>query len=191
MARELFEYSQSTVSCVELKLAPNVDADAVQKEISNILGEKFQVKNRYEQQESFFKIMKVEKWFSFVILCFILLIASFNIIGSLSMLIIDKKADIQTLRSLGANNNTIKFIFLFEGWMISVVGALAGIIFGVIICLLQEHFGLVELGASAVVTAYPVVTNLTDTLLVFVTVLVMGFFAAWYPVRYLGKNIQN
>ena len=191
MARELFEYSQSTVSCVELKLGPNVDADAVQKEISNILGEKFQVKNRYEQQESFFKIMKVEKWFSFVILCFILLIASFNIIGSLSMLIIDKKADIQTLRSLGANNNTIKFIFLFEGWMISVVGALAGIIFGVIICLLQEHFGLVELGASAVVTAYPVVTNLTDTLLVFVTVLVMGFFAAWYPVRYLGKNIQN
>ena len=125
MARELFEYSQSTVSCVELKLAPNVDADAVQKEISNILGEKFQVKNRYEQQESFFKIMKVEKWFSFVILCFILLIAGFNIIGSLSMLIIDKKADIQTLRSLGANNNTIKFIFLFEGWMISVVGALA------------------------------------------------------------------
>ena len=135
--------------------------------------------------------MKVEKWFSFVILCFILLIASFNIIGSLSMLIIDKKADIQTLRSLGANNNMIKFIFLFEGWLISAVGAFSGIVLGVIICLLQEHFGLVELGASAVVTAYPVVTNLTDTVLVFVTVLVMGFFAAWYPVRYLGKTIQN
>lgn len=105
------------------------------------------------------------------------------------MLIIDKKADIQTLRSLGADNTTIKYIFLYEGWLISVVGALSGLVLGTIICLIQEHFGLVTLGAGYVVTAYPVVTNFTDSILVLITVLVMGFLAAWYPVRYLNKTI--
>jgi len=185
LARDLFEYEKTKVTALELKLVNGADKEAVQSQIKNILGEKYQVKNRYEQQESFFKIMLIEKWITYLILCFILLIASFNIIGSLSMLIIDKKADIETLRNLGANNQLIKRIFLFEGWMISAVGALVGIGLGGMLCLLQEHFGFLKLGNGYVVDAYPVVTNIMDMILVFVTVLVMGFLAAYYPVRYI------
>jgi len=185
VARDLFEYQKSTVSAVELKLAKGVDSEVFQAKVRKQLGKDYQVKNRYEQQESFFKIMKIEKWITYLILCFILLIASFNIIGSLSMLIIDKKADIETLRNLGANNELIKRIFLFEGWMISGVGALIGIGLGSVLCLLQEYFGLLKLGTGYIVDAYPVVTNILDMLLVFVTVLIMGFLAAYYPVRYL------
>ena len=184
-ARELFEYDKNTVSSVELKLAKSTNPEEIQQQIKKLLGNKFQVKNRYEQQENFFKIMKIEKWITYLILCFILLIASFNIIGSLSMLIIVKKADIETLRNLGANNLLIKRIFLFEGWMISGVGALVGIGLGAVLCLLQERFGLLKLGTGYVVEAYPVVTNLPDIALVFVTVLIMGFLAAYYPVRYI------
>lgn len=190
LARELFEYDRNTVSAVELKLAGGADSDNVQKQIQTIVGDRFQVKNRYQQQESFFKIMKIEKWITYLILCFILLIASFNIIGSLSMLIIDKKADIMTLRNLGADNQTIKRIFLFEGWMISAVGAIVGIALGAGLCLLQETFGFLKLGSGYVVEAYPVVTNLMDMLLVFVTVIIMGFLAAYYPVRYI-KTKEN
>lgn len=190
LARKLFEYDGNTVSAVELKLADGANSDNVQKQIQTIVGNRFQVKNRYQQQESFFKIMKIEKWITYLILCFILLIASFNIIGSLSMLIIDKKADIMTLRNLGADNQTIKRIFLFEGWMISAVGAIVGIALGAGLCLLQETFGFLKLGSGYVVEAYPVVTNLMDMLLVFVTVLIMGFLAAYYPVRYI-KTKEN
>ena len=193
LARELFEYDASKVTSIELKLAKGVDPDQAKAQITKILGTDFQVKNRYEQQESFFKIMKIEKWFTYLILCFILLIASFNIIGSLSMLIIDKKDDIETLRSLGANNQLIKRIFLFEGWLISFVGAVSGILLGGILCLLQQHFGILKLGTGYVVDAYPVVTNGADLLLVFVTVLIMGFLAAYYPVRYIRtkQNLQD
>ena len=188
LARDLFEYKKSKVTSIELKLTTDVDQEKVQKQIQTILGERFQVKNRYEQQESFFKIMQIEKWITYLILCFILLIASFNIIGSLSMLIIDKKADIETLRNLGANNQLIKRIFLFEGWMISAVGALVGIAIGTGLSLLQENFGFLKLGSGYVVDAYPVVTNIGDSLLVLVTVLIMGFLAAYYPVRYIQRN---
>lgn len=188
LARELFEYKDTQVSAVELKLDGQSDHEKIQQQIQQILGINYQVKNRYEQQESFFKIMKIEKWITFLILSFILLIASFNIIGSLSMLIIDKKSDIQTLKSLGADNKMIYQIFLFEGWLISIVGALLGIFIGTIICLVQEHFGVVKLGAGYVVDAYPVVTNSSDIILVLTTVIVMGFFAALYPVRYINKK---
>ena len=190
LARNLFEYDKNTVSSVELKLAKAANKDEVQKQIRDLLGPDYQVKNRYEQQENFFKIMKVEKWITYLILCFILLIASFNIIGSLSMLIIDKRADIDILRNLGANNKLIKRIFLFEGWMISAVGAFSGIVLGSLVCLLQQHFGLLKLGSGYVVEAYPIVTNVFDIFLVFVTVLTMGFLAAYYPVRYI-KTKQN
>ena len=189
LARELFEYDSTMVSSVEIKLANGVDNANAQESIRKILGEKYQVKNRYEQQESFFRIMKIEKWITFLILCFILLIATFNIIGSLSMLIIEKKQDIVTLRSLGANNNLIRRIFLLEGWMISVVGAFSGIVIGTIVCLLQEHFGFLKLGTGYVVDAYPVVTNFTDTILVFLTVLLMGMLAVLYPVKYINKSL--
>ena len=189
LARDLFEYDTNTVSAVELKLANGVDKAKTQANLQEKLGSRFIVKNRYEQQESFFKIMKIEKWITYLILCFILLIASFNIIGSLSMLIIDKKSDIETLRNLGANKLLIKNIFLFEGWMISLVGAILGITIGTFLCLLQEYFGFLKLGTGYLVDAYPVVTNLSDTLLVLFTVLAMGFIAAYYPVKYI-KNIQ-
>jgi len=188
LARELFEYEKTKVSSVELKLVSGADHEKVQQEIKSLLGDRYQVKNRYEQQESFFKIMKIEKWFTYLILCFILLIASFNIIGSLSMLIIDKKGDIETLRNLGANNRLIRRIFLFEGWMIAGVGAVSGIALGTLLCLLQQYFGILKLGSGYVVDAYPVLTNATDLLLVFITVLVMGFLAAYYPVRYIRKQ---
>ncbi len=187
-ARDLFEYDDHTVSAIELKLAENVKPDQVKREIQQLLGNDYQVKDRYEQQESFYKIMKMEKWITYLILCFILLIASFNIIGSLSMLIIDKQDDIDTLRNLGASNSLIKRIFLFEGWMIAAVGALGGIVFGTVICALQQYFGLLKMGAGYIVEAYPVVINFTDILLVFVTVLCMGLIAAYYPVKYIARK---
>jgi ABC-type lipoprotein release transport system permease subunit len=189
--RELFEYDASVVSCVELKLAPNVNAENAQQQIQALLGKEYNVKNRYEQQESFFKIMKIEKWITFLILSFILLIASFNIIGSLSMLIIDKKADIETLRSLGADNKLIQRIFLYEGWMISFIGATTGIVLGTLICIIQEYYGIVKLGTGYVVDAYPVVTNLADAFFVFLTVIAMGLIAVLYPIRYIRKNALN
>jgi lipoprotein-releasing system permease protein len=188
LARELFEYDSATVSSLELKIAADADFRKTQQQIQTLLGNKYNVKDRYQQQESFFSIMKIEKWITFLILSFILLIASFNIIGSLSMLIIDKKNDIETLRNIGANNRLIKQIFLFEGWMISATGAIIGIIIGVGITLAQQHFGLLKLGSGYVVDAYPVVLQFTDAVLVFVTVVVMGWLAAWYPVRYISGN---
>ncbi len=185
LARELFEYEAHVVSCIELKINDKADAAKLQKQLQAIVGSDFVVKNRYEQQESFFKIMQVEKWITFLILSFILLIASFNIIGSLSMLIIDKQADIKTLRSLGASTSQIKSIFLLEGWMISALGALFGILLGTVISLVQQHFGVLRMGSGYVVDAYPVVLVPSDILYVFITVVVMGFLAAYYPVRYI------
>ncbi len=184
-ARELFEYDSTMVTAIELKIQPTVDLSKAQTEISSLLGKKYKIKNRFEQQESFFNIMKIEKWITFLILSFILLIASFNIIGSLSMLIIDKKADISTLESLGADKNMIKLIFLLEGWMISATGAIVGVIFGTALSLVQEFFGIIRLGTGYVVDAYPIATNTTDIFLIFITVLAMGFLAALYPVKYL------
>lgn len=188
LARELFEYDDSMVSAIELKIDSKAEFDKTQKAIQTLLGTGYQVRNRYEQQESFYKIMKIEKWITFLILSFILLIASFNIIGSLSMLIIDKKDDIETLKSLGADKLMIKQIFLFEGWMIALIGAIVGIALGAVTSLLQQHFELIKLGEGFVVDAYPVVLNMTDVVLVFFTVLFMGLLAAWYPVRYINSK---
>lgn len=188
LARDLFEYDEESVSSVEIKLKAGVDENQAQKEIKQLLGTDFLVKNRYEQQESYYKIMKVEKWITFLILSFILLIASFNIIGSLSMLIIDKKADIITLRSLGADSRLIKQIFLLEGWMISFVGAGIGVVIGAIISLLQEKVGFLKLGTGFIVDNYPAVTQFSDIMLVFITVVAIGFLAAWYPVKYIDSK---
>lgn len=193
LARQLFEYDSLTVTSVELKLKDGVDLKSVQKKVRAIAGEGFTVKDRYEQQESFFSIMQIEKWISYLILSFILLIASFNIIGSLSMLIIDKKADIATLSGLGADDRLIRTIFLFEGWMISLVGAISGIVLGTAISLIQQHFQVLKLGTGYLIDAYPVQTSAQDILIVFGTVLMMGFLAAWYPIRYIktGKPGEN
>ena len=192
-ARNLFQYD-TEVSSVELKLTPDANINKVQEEIARLLGEDFLVLNRYEQQADTYRIMEVEKLISYLFLTFILLIACFNVIGSLSMLIIDKRADVVTLRNLGANNETITRVFLFEGCLISFLGALVGVVLGVALCLVQQEFGLISLGSgdsagAFVVDAYPVHVQLTDVLLVLLTVLVISFLAVQYPVRYLSRRL--
>ncbi len=190
-ARRLFEYT-SEVSAVELKLKSNTDLQQVKNKIKQILGEGFYVADRYEQQADVFRIMEVEKLISYLFLTFILLIASFNVVGSLSMLIIDKKKDVTTLRNLGADNKLIVRIFLLEGWMISLFGAITGIILGLSLCFAQQNFGLLTLGGSTgdfLVNAYPVSVHASDILLIFITVVTVGFLSVWYPVRYLSKRL--
>ncbi len=188
LARELFEYADNEVTTVELKLKPGVDIQTVKKEFMAMLGPDFLLQDRFEQQESYFTIMRIEKWITFLILSFILLIASFNIIGALSMLIIDKKADILTLSYLGADKKLIQQIFLLEGWMIAVVGTVTGMILGIVFSLLQERWGIIRLGAGYIIDKYPASTQFSDLLLVFITVLIMGFLAALYPARYIKIN---
>ena len=192
-ARELFQYD-TEVSSIELKLKEDANINKVQGRIAGLLGKDFQVLNRYEQQADTYRIMEVEKLISYLFLTFILLIACFNVIGSLSMLIIDKRADVVTLRNLGANDETIKRIFLLEGCLISFLGALIGVVLGVALCLVQQEFGLISLGGgdsagAFVVDAYPVNVQLTDVLLVLLTVLVISFFSVQYPVRYLSRRL--
>ena len=192
-ARDLFQYD-TEVSSIELKLKEGANINKVQGRIASMLGKDFQVLNRYEQQADTYRIMEVEKLISYLFLTFILLIACFNVIGSLSMLIIDKRADVVTLRNLGANDETIKQIFLLEGCLISFLGALIGVVLGVALCLVQQEFGLISLGSgdsagAFVVDAYPVNVQLTDVLLVLLTVLVISFFSVQYPVRYLSRRL--
>lgn len=189
-ARRLFQYD-TEVSAVNLRLKPDADIDAVKKEVQKRLGADFRVQDRYEQQADTYRIMRVEKLISYLFLTFILVIACFNVIGSLSMLIIDKREDVVTLRNLGASDSQIVRIFLFEGRMISFFGAFVGVALGLFLCWLQQAFGLIRLGNSGsfVVDAYPVSVEAMDVLVVFVTVLLVGFLSVWYPVRYLSKRL--
>jgi len=187
--RELLDYSSES-SAVEIKLDPAYNATETQNRISEILGEGFLVQNRAQQNEIFYKVMRSEKWAIFLILTFILVIASFNIIGSLSMLIIDKKNDIRSLRNMGASEKLIGRIFLLEGWLISITGSVFGIALGTLISWVQDRFELLKLSGSGtfVIDAYPVDLQLGDVLLVWVTVLFIGFLAALYPVRQISKK---
>ena len=192
-ARRIFE-QQGMISALELRLKPGSNFERVKSEIKEIVGDKYYVKDRFEQQDDTFKIMKIEKLMAYIFLTFILMIACFNIIGSLSMLIIDKKDDVVTLRNLGASDKQIVRIFLFEGRMISAIGAVLGIILGLTLCWVQQTFGLVKLGSSSasfVVNAYPVSVHPEDVILIFITVLVVGFLSVWYPVRYFAKRLLN
>ncbi len=191
MARELLRY-ETEVSSIDIKVKDGANIDDVHKTISAILGDDLLVKNRFQQQEDLYRMVNIEKWVTFLILGIILIIAVFNIVGSLSILIIEKNEDIGVLKSLGANKILISRIFLFEGWLITLIGAIAGIILGVSLCLLQQHFGLIGLGSSAgqfVVDAYPVEVQLPDIILIFVTVNVIGFLAVLYPVNNLRKRL--
>jgi lipoprotein-releasing system permease protein len=190
-ARELTEIEYGVTS-VEIKFTEKADPRIVQKKISKIFGKGFIVQNRYEQQEIFYKVMRSERLAIFFILTLILIIASFNIIGSLTMLIIEKERDIEILKSLGANRDLIRKIFIFEGWLISIVGAITGIILGYTICWIQQTFGLVKLQSETLIMdSYPVVMKIKDFIIVPVTVLLIGYWAAWYPVRFLTKNFLN
>ena len=189
-ARRLFQYTNE-VSAVNLRLTPGADENAVIKKLKEKLGDDFRVQNRYEQQADTFRIMEIEKLISYIFLVFILMIACFNVIGSLSMLIIDKKNDVQTLRNLGASDSQIVRIFLFEGRMISFIGAVSGVVIGLALCLIQQEYGIISLGSagSFIVDAYPVSVHAWDVVLVFVTVLIVGFISVWYPVRYLSRRL--
>ena len=190
-ARDLIE-KPGLSSAIEIKLAGGVNADAVQKEIVKLYGSSFVVQNRFQQQELFYKVMQSERLAIFFILTLILIIASFNIIGSLTMLIIEKERDIEILKSLGADNNLIRKIFIIEGWMISIIGAAAGILLGFIVCWLQQRYGFIKLNSdSLIMNSYPIVLKLKDFIIVPATVLLIGYWAAWYPVRYLTKKYLN
>ena len=191
-ARRLFQYT-TEVSAITLKLKAGADTDAVKKHIQDLLGDDFLVQDRYEQQADTYRIMEIEKLISYLFLTFILMIACFNVIGSLSMLIIDKRDDVVTLRNLGASDRQIVRIFLFEGRMISFFGAFAGVVLGLLLCWLQQEYGLIALGSSGsfVVDAYPVSVHASDVLLIFITVLLIGFLSVWYPVRFLSKRLLN
>lgn len=190
-ARRLF-YRQGEISSLSLRVKPGEDIDKTISKVKKIVGDKYKVKDRFEQQEDTFRIMQIEKILAYIFLTFILVIACFNIIGSLSMLIIDKKDDVATLRHLGASDSLIQKIFLIEGSLISFVGAVIGTGLGLLICLLQQEYGIVKMGSSAgsfVVDAYPLSVHYTDVTIVFFTVIIVGFLSVYYPVRYLTRRL--
>jgi len=187
--RDLLLY-QDEVTHLEVKLDPSYSLDMVQKEIQSVTGAGYLVKNREQQNEMFYRVMRSEKWAIFLILTFILIIASFNIIGSLSMLIIDKKKDILTLRNMGAADRLIKRIFLVEGWLISIIGSITGIALGTLISWIQERFGVIKLTGSGsfIIDAYPVHIEVLDIILIWITVLIIGLLAARYPVMQISRK---
>ena len=192
-ARSLFQYDNE-ISKLEIKLKSGVSVEEAKKEIKSVVGEKYRVLDRYEQQEDTFNIMKIEKLMAYIFLTFILVVACFNIIGSLSMLIIDKQKDMATLRALGARPSLIKRIFVYEGWLISIIGATCGILLGLLVCWIQQEFGVVSLGQSSgsfVVDAYPVSVHYCDVALIFVTVVIVGFVSVLYPVRYATRKAMR
>ncbi|MBQ6710342.1 MAG: FtsX-like permease family protein [Bacteroidales bacterium] len=182
--RELLEYDDE-VSAVEIRLAEGTDGKELkrlQKEISAMLGPDFKVKDRFQQNESLYKMMRYEKAAIYMILIFIIIIIAFNIFGSLSMLIIEKRGDIETLRSLGAQDRLIRRIFVLEGWMISLTGLAAGLVVGTGFALLQQHFGFIKMPGQFIVQAYPVILSWTDILLTVIGVAAIGYIIALLPV---------
>ncbi len=181
------------VSSIEIKLIGDIPLKKVKQEIGALFGDSVVIKDRYEQQELFYKVMKSERLAIFFILTLIIFIASFNIIGSLTMLIIEKKRDVEILRSLGADNNLIRNIFIFEGWLISITGTVVGMIAGLTICWVQQTYGIVKFSSETMlIDSYPVVVRLADIITVPAVVLFIGYWAAWYPVRYLTiKYLKN
>jgi lipoprotein-releasing system permease protein len=192
-AQSLFEFPDGQINMIEVKLKPDAHAARVKESIASIMGGSFQVLNRYQQNEVFYKTMQAEKWAIFLILFFILIIASFNVIGTLTMLMLEKKKDIVTLGYLGADSRLLKRIFLFEGWIISVSGAVLGLLLGLLICWLQMRFGIVKLEGSGsfIIDAYPVHVKAVDVFITFVAVLTIGFLAAWYPLRHFAQRNQS
>ena len=188
-ARELLSQDEK-VSALEISLKKNADQENVKESIQQIVGNQFEVKTRFEQHAFLYRIMKSEKWAVFLILAFILVVATFNIVGSITMLVVDKKKDIEILKNLGADAELIRKIFFAEGLLISLSGALLGLLAGAFICWLQETFGLVKLGSEGtfVVSHYPVKMVWQDFIYVFLTVTFIGAIAAWYPVRVLMKR---
>lgn len=189
-AHDLFEYRNGEVTSLEIKTDPGADGSRIQAAVASVLGETYRVENRYQQNDVFYKTMQTEKWAIFLILVFILVVASFNVIGTLTMLMLEKKKDIVTLRNLGADSRLLRRIFLLEGWLISATGAVLGTALGLLICWLQQRFGIIRLQGSGsfIIDVYPVLVKLSDVLLILVSVVCIGLLAAWYPIRMLTRK---
>lgn len=189
LTRRLLDYSANEVSALQIGLVEGYSTKNAKREISSVLGEGYLLQDRYEQQEDFFKILRIEKLLTALLLVFILLIATFNGIGALSMLILDKQQDIRTLSHLGADDKMIRRVFMFEGWISTALGAFAGLIIGLVVCLLQEHLGVLKLGNGAeyIVSSYPVAVQGWDIVLVVIVVLLLGAISSWIPTRKLKK----
>ena len=187
-ARQLFDY-ETEVSAIEVRLSPKANTARAKQDIASIMGEGYTVKDRYEQQAATFKVVEIEKFVTYLFLCFILMVACFNIISSVSMLILDKQANADTLKSLGATDSFVARIFMYEGNLIALLGAVIGLVLGVVLCLLQQEFGIIGLGGGGqfVVDAYPVRVKLTDLLLVLVSVVTVSAVSVWLPIKILNK----
>ena len=190
-ARKMFRRKPNEATSLEIKLTTGADVSEVKRNIETILGSDYIIKDRYEQQDDIYKVMQIEKLISYIFLTFILLVACFNIVGSLSMLIIEKRENMETLRSMGADNSTVANIFIYEGIIISAIGAISGIIAGIALCLAQQRFGFISMGnaESFVVNSYPVEIQTKDILTTFVTVLIVGITAVWLPVKMLTRKM--
>ncbi len=189
-ARKLFDYPKA-ISAIEIKVKNQQDISVVKTAIQQIVGEKYKVLNRFELHDVFFKMMKSEKAIIFLILLFILVIASFNVLSSLTMLLLDKKQDISVLRSLGATNEMIRKIFFLVGWLISLIGAIIGVVLGIVICLLQIKFGLIKLGGNFIVENYPVAIHFIDIFIIFSTVIFIGYISSLFLVRFTTKRFLS
>lgn len=191
LTRELLRY-ENEVSSLDIKVKDGVDVSNVQDEIRSILGDEFLVKNRFEQQEDLHRMVNMEKWVTFLILGLIMVIAVFNLVGSLTILIIEKDEDIRILKTMGARNKLVMRIFLLEGLLVNFVGVVIGIALGLIVCLAQQYFGLWKLGSSPetfIIDAYPVSVQLGDVALIFVAVSLIGILAVLYPINNLRKRL--
>ena len=186
----LMEYEDKATN-VELFLAPDADVKRVKKEVKSIVGSDFSVKDQQEQQAALYKIMRSEKWAVYIILTFILILATFNVVGSLSMLMIEKRKDTEILKAMGADNRLIQRIFMNEGLLISVAGGIIGLLLGILLVLLQQQFGFVKIGEGFLVDAYPVQLKLQDVLLIFATILVVGCTSAYLTVRHMMRRYRS
>lgn len=189
-ARKLFRRGENEVTAMDIKVKDGTDIAGLKEELAALLGEGYNIQDRYEQQDDIYKVMQIEKLISYIFLAFILLVACFNIVGSLSMLIIEKRDNMETLRSMGADRTTISDIFVYEGIIISAIGAIAGIAGGLALCLVQQHCGVLSMGnaGSFVVDSYPVEVQVNDVMTTFVTVLAVGIAAVWLPVKILTRK---
>lgn len=193
VARELFRY-ETDVSALNLKLKENSQVGSIKKKIEETIGNSYAVKDRFEQQENSYRMVNIEKWVTFLILAFILIIAVFNVVGSLSMLILEKKEDIQILQNMGAGHKLILRIFMFEGWLISLSGAIIGLLLGLGLCLLQEHFGILTLGETPgafIIDAYPVSVEVSDIIYILITVSLISTLSVLYPINNLRRKLRN
>ncbi|MDR1545056.1 MAG: ABC transporter permease [Prevotellaceae bacterium] len=182
--RQMYDYDTLIVSSLELKLLNINNLSSTEKQLQKIAGENFSVENRAEQQKDYYKIIRIERFLVFLILIFILFIAICNIISSLSMLLIEKKENIEIFRNLGARETIIKRVFITVGWLMSVIGCISGVLLGLAVCILQQKFGFLKMNIGSFLENYPVSIHFFDIFLVIIIVLIIGFFTPFYPVRH-------